>query len=231
MQKIKLSGIKACVFDAYGTLFDVHSPVGRVAEKLGPKADAVSDLWRLKHLSYSWLRALMGEYVPFWQVTGDSLDYALEAHGIDDRALRYELLNLYLTLDAYEDATVALEGLKKMGQATAILSNGSPDMLDAAVTHSGLDKHLDHVLSVAEVGIYKPDPRVYQLAVDRLGVKPDEICFVSANTWDAQAGANFGFQAARIDRFGLIDEKIPGKPAVMMNSLVELLETVGAPSG
>ena len=222
----KLAGIKACVFDAYGTLFDVHSPVGRVAEKLGDKADAVSDMWRLKHLSYSWLRALMGEYVPFWQVTGEALDYALAANGIDNPELRDELLNLYLTLDAYDDARVALAGLKSQGQMTAILSNGSPDMLAAAVNHSGLDKHLDHVLSVAEVGIYKPDARVYQLVVDRMGVQPNEVCFVSANTWDAQAAANFGFQAARIDRFGLIDENIPGKPSLMLDNLADLLKVV-----
>ena len=226
MTEIKLEGIKACVFDAYGTLFDVHAPVGRVASKLGDQAQSVSDMWRLKHLSYSWLRGMMKEYVPFWQVTGESLDYALAAHGIDNSELRDELLNLYLTLDAYEDAVVALEGLKKMGKATAILSNGSPDMLEAAVSHSGLDKHLDYVLSVAEVGFYKPDSRVYQLVVDRMGVQPHEVCFVSANTWDAQAAANFGFQSARIDRFGLIDENIPGKPSLMLDSLAELLDVV-----
>jgi len=222
----KLVGIKACVFDAYGTLFDLHSPVGRVSGKLGDKAQAVSDLWRLKHLSYSWLRSLMGEYVPFWQVTGESLDYALAAHGIDDPELREELLNAYLTVDAYDDARIALAGLKAKGQATAILSNGSPDMLDSAVTHSGLDKHLDYVLSVADVGVYKPDSRVYQMVIDQMGVEKDEVCFVSSNTWDAQAAANFGFQAARIDRFGLIDENIPGKPKLMLDSLADLLDVV-----
>ncbi len=223
---MQFENIKAVVFDAYGTLFDVHSPVGKMAGRVGDNAQAVSDLWRLKHVSYSWLRSLMGEYVPFWQVTGEALDYALAAHGIDDKSLRDELLNLYLTLDAYDDATVALAGLKDMGKATAILSNGSPDMLDAAVTHSGLNKHLDYVLSVAEVGVYKPDPRVYQLVLDRMGVKAEQVCFVSANTWDAQAGANFGFQTARIDRFGLIDENIPGKPKMMLKSLEELLGVV-----
>ncbi len=223
---MRLENIKAVVFDAYGTLFDVHSPVNKMAARVGDDAQAVSDLWRLKHVSYSWLRSLMGEYVPFWQVTGESLDYALAAYGIDDKCLRDELLNLYLTLDAYGDATVALAGLKDMGRATAILSNGSPDMLDAAVTHSGLDKHLDYVLSVAEVGVYKPDPRVYQLVLDRMNIKAEQVCFVSANTWDAQAGANFGFQTARIDRFGLIDENIPGKPKLMLKSLEELLGVV-----
>ena len=223
---MKFDHIEAVVFDAYGTLFDVHSPVGKIAERLGDKAQAVSDLWRLKHVSYSWLRSLMDEYVPFWQVTGESLDYALAAHGIDDKELRDELLNLYLTLDAYDDAKVALAGLKDMGKATAILSNGSPDMLGSAVKHSGLDQHLDYVLSVAQVKVYKPDPRVYQLVLDRMKVKAEQVCFVSANTWDAQAAANFGFQTARIDRFGLIDENIPGKPKMMLKSLEELLSVV-----
>jgi len=226
MENLKFTGIKACVFDAYGTLFDVHSPVGQVAGKLGDQAQSVSDMWRLKHVSYSWLRSLMGEYVPFWQVTGESLDYALAAHGINNPQLRDELLNLYLTLDAYDDAVEALEGLKKMGKATAILSNGSPDMLNAAVKHSGLDKHLDHVLSVAEVEVYKPDARVYQLVGKQMNVEPHEVCFVSSNTWDAQAADNFGFQVARIDRFGLIDENIPGKPKLMLDSLAQLLGVV-----
>ena len=224
--KKKLDGIKACVFDAYGTLFDVHAPVASVAAKIGDNAQAVSDLWRLKQLSYTWLRSLMGEYVPFWQVTGEALDFALETHGIDDLSLRDELLKLYLTLDAYEDAKICLAGLKEQGKATAILSNGSPDMLSAAVKHSGLDVHLDEVISVEDIGVFKPDMRVYQMVCDRMGIKPEEVCFVSANTWDAQAGACFGFQAARIDRFGLVDEKIPGKPALMLTSLADLLEVV-----
>ncbi len=218
--------VKAVVFDAYGTLFDVHSPVGKVSERLGDKAQAVSDLWRLKHVSYSWLRSLMGEYVPFWQITRESLDYALAAYDINDKQLRDELLNLYLSLDAYDDAKVALAGLKNMGKATAILSNGSPDMLGSAVKHSGLDPYLDCVLSVAQVKVYKPDPRVYQMVLDRMKVKAEQVCFVSANTWDAQAAANFGFQTARIDRFGLIDENIPGKPKMMLKSLEELLGVV-----
>lgn len=218
--------MKAFIFDAYGTLFDVHAPVARVAAKLGDKAQAVSDLWRMKQLNYSWLRGLMGEFVPFWQVTREALDYALTAHGIDDAALRDELADLYFTLDAYDDAIEALDGLKAAGKVTGILSNGSRDMLDAAVTHSGLDKRLDHVLSVDSVGIYKPDRRVYQLVPDATGITPEETCFVSANTWDAQAAAHFGFYVCRIDRFGLIDENIPGKPDRMVKSLAELLALI-----
>ncbi|MGI9483724.1 MAG: haloacid dehalogenase type II [Hyphomicrobiales bacterium] len=224
---VKFSGVKACVFDAYGTLFDVHAPVGRVASKIGPNADDVSKLWRQKQLEYTWLRSLMGAHAPFWQITTESLDYALAFFNISDEALREELRELYFKLDAYEDARDCLGRLKEAGFTTAILSNGSPDMLEGAVSSSGLDKVLDHVISVEDVGIYKPDSRVYQLAVERTDVSaPSEICFVSANPWDAQAGAHFGYQVARINRFGLADDNIPGKPATLLSSLSELPDIV-----
>jgi 2-haloacid dehalogenase len=219
----KLDGVRACVFDAYGTLFNVYAPVASMAGRIGPQADAVSKLWRLKQLEYTWLRSLMQHHAPFWQVTGEALDYALAAHGIDDTALRDDLMQLYLHLEAYTDAVVCLKGLKAAGYTTAILSNGSPDMLSAAVTSAGLGAHLDHVLSIEDVGIYKPDPKVYQLAVDRTGVSDvSEICFVSANTWDAQAAKSFGFQVARINRFGLPDDNIPGRPDMLLDSLAQL---------
>jgi 2-haloacid dehalogenase len=217
------TGVTACMFDAYGTLFDVHAPVATVAARIGENADAVSRLWRQKQLEYTWLRSLMREHAVFWQVTGEALDYALAAHGIDDRPLREELMDLYMTLDAYDDARQALADLKAAGFITGILSNGSPGMLNAAVKSSGLKDHLDYVLSIEDVGIYKPDPRVYEMVVDCPGIEaPDNVCFVSANTWDAQAGANFGFQVARINRFGLADENIPGRPKRLLNSLNEL---------
>ncbi len=217
------TGVTACMFDAYGTLFDVHAPVARVAAKIGDNADAVSKLWRQKQLEYTWLRSLMGEHVVFWQVTGEALDYALAAHGIDDRPLREELMDLYLTLDAYPDAHEALQALKAAGFTTGILSNGSPGMLNAAVKSSGLAEHLDHVLSVEDVAVYKPDARVYRMVVaSGAAAQPGDVCFVSANTWDAQAAAHFGFQVARINRFGLADENIPGRPKQLLNSLNEL---------
>lgn len=219
----KWTGIKACVFDAYGTLFDFNSPAAKVADELGEKSQPLSDLWRLKQLQYTWLRSLMGEYVEFWQVTGDGLDYALAAHGIDNPDIRDRLLNLYLTLDAYPDAVTTLQRLKELGYTTAILSNGSPKMLDAAVSHSGLAGVLDHVLSVEEVGVYKPDPRVYRLAVDRTGAVAEEICFVSANAWDCNGSANFGFQNAHVNRFGQPEEVLPGEPRAIIKNLSELL--------
>ena len=219
----KLECIKACVFDAYGTLLNVHAPVAQLASRIGKDADAVSRLWRQKQLEYTWLRSLMKAYVPFWQVTGDALDYTLEAFAIDDRSLRDDLMELYLHLAAYDDAVACLKALKQLGVGTAILSNGSPDMLDAAVKSSGLDASLEHNISVADVGIFKPDARVYQLAVDRMGVaQRSEICFVSANTWDAQAAKSFGFQVARINRFGLKDDRIPGTPDRLLESLEQL---------
>lgn len=219
----KMNGVRACVFDAYGTLFNVHAPVAAMAGRIGPQADQVSRLWRTKQLEYTWLRSLMQAHAPFWQVTGEALDYALAAHGIGDEGLRDELMQLYLHLEAYPDAVACLKALKAAGFATAILSNGSPDMLSAAVASAGLEAHLDHVLSIEDVGIYKPDPKVYQLAVDRTGVgDASEICFVSANTWDAQAAKSFGFQVARINRFGLPDDNIPGRPDMLLDSLEQL---------
>ncbi|MGI9413329.1 MAG: haloacid dehalogenase type II [Hyphomicrobiales bacterium] len=228
MTDLRLDNVKACVFDAYGTLFDVHAPVGRVASRIGDQADAVSNMWRLKQLQYTWLRSLMRAHAEFWQVTGEALDFALSFHGIEDRGLRDELMKLYFELDAYDDARTALSALKAGGLKTAILSNGSPDMLAGAVTSADLGAVLDDVISIENVGIYKPDPRVYQLEVDRMGVgAPSEICFVSANTWDAQAGAHFGFQVARINRFGLPDDNIPGTPDALLDSLNELPALVG----
>ena len=219
----KMNGVRACVFDAYGTLFNVHAPVASMAGRIGAQADQVSRLWRTKQLEYTWLRSLMQAHAPFWQVTGEALDYALAAHGIADEGLRDDLMQLYLHLEAYPDAMACLKALKAAGFTTGILSNGSPDMLSAAVRSAGLEAHLDHVLSIEDVGIYKPDPKVYQLAVDRTGVSDaSEICFVSANTWDAQAASAFGFQVARINRFGLPDDNIPGRPDMLLDSLEQL---------
>jgi 2-haloacid dehalogenase len=219
----KLEGIKACVFDAYGTLFDVHGPVAKLAGEIGPKADELSKLWRQKQLEYSWLRSLMGVHADFWKVTGDALECALAVCGIDDPGLKDELMVFYLKLDAYPDAADALAAVRAKGKRTAILSNGSPSMLDSAVRAAGLDKLIEMVLSVEDVGVYKPSRRVYRHAQHKLGLADAlSICFVSANPWDAQGAAQFGFQSVRIDRAGLPDDRIPGKPAAMIKTLSEL---------
>ena len=215
-----LEGVKACVFDAYGTLLDVHGPLRKLAPEVGEKADEISRLWRQKQLEYTWLRSLMGEHADFWHVTGDALDYALDFHGVSEPGLKDELMALYLKLEAYPEVKDALLAVRARGLRSAILSNGSPSMLDSAVRAAGLDKLLDMVLSVEDVGIYKPSRRVYRHAMQKLQLHDvSAVCFVSANTWDAQGAAQFGFQAVRVDRFGLKDDRIPGKPARLIKDL------------
>jgi len=216
----KLAGIRACVFDAYGTLFDVASPVAKLASEIGPHADDISRLWRQKQLEYSWMRSLMGVHADFWHVTGDALDYALEQHNVSEPGLRDELLALYLKLDAYEEVADALAAVKAKSKITAILSNGSPSMLDASVRHAGLDKLFNMVLSVEDVGIYKPSRRVYRHAMQKLQIhEAPSVCFVTSNTWDSAGAANFGFQVVRVDRFGLKDDRLPGKPVALLKDL------------
>ena len=219
----KFPGVRAIVFDAYGTLFDVHSPLRKLAPEVGEKAEEISRLWRQKQLEYTWLRSLMGVHADFWHVTGDALDYALEFYGIEELGLKDELMALYLKLEAYPEVAASLEAVRARGRQTVILSNGSPSMLESAVRHSGLDKLFNLVLSVEDVGIYKPSRRVYRHAMQKLAIHDaPSICFVSANPWDAQAAAAFGFQVARVDRFGLKDDRIPGKPAALIKDLSEL---------
>jgi 2-haloacid dehalogenase len=229
MSNASLIGVKACVFDAYGTLFDFASAAQRCRDVLGERIGALTALWRDKQLQYTWLRALQGRHVDFWQVTGDALDFALETLAIDAPGLRDRLMNLYLTLDAFPEVPDVLQRLKKAGQRTAILSNGSPKMLEAVVSAAGLDSVLDAVLSVEEVGIYKPHPRVYQLAVDRLGVSANDIAFQSSNAWDAYAASAFGMRVVWCNRYGQRPERLPGGPDRLVKSLAELPALVGAP--
>ena len=229
MAHARFSDIGACVFDAYGTLFDVHSAAARYRGELGDAADAVSQTWRDKQLQYTWLRSLMGRrhHIDFWQLTGDALDFALETHGFDDAALREKLIACYLELDAYGEVKEVLTRLKEAGLKTAILSNGSPDMLAAGVNNSGIDQVLDAVISVEDAGIFKPDPSVYKLAVDRLDVAPERISFQSSNAWDANAAAAFGFRVAWVNRFGARPERLPGPPDAMLKTLSELPPLLG----
>ncbi len=222
MTDTMFTGVKACVFDAYGTLFDVHSAVGRHRGRLGDKADAVSDTWRTKQLQYTWLRTLMGRYIPFWQVTQDALDFAMQTHAVEDISLRQDLCEAYLSLDCYPEVPGVLKSLREAGLKTAVLSNGSPDMLDAAVNSSGLKALLDASLSVDSIGIYKPDMRVYRLASDHFGLQPSEISFQSSNAWDAYAAATFGFKVVWCNRFGQAQECLPDSPDAEIKTLSEL---------
>ncbi len=219
----KLEGIQVVVFDAYGTLFNVATPVEKLSAEIGAKASDLGALWRRKQLEYTWLRSLMGVHADFWHVTRDALDYALKQLAIDEAGLADELMTLYLKLDAYPDAAAGLAAVKKKGKRVGLLSNGSPSMLDSILRHANLDKLIDEVLSVEDVGIYKPSRRVYRLAMQKFAVSDaPSICFVSANTWDAQAAAQFGFQVVRIERTPTIDDNLPGKPARLVESLLEV---------
>jgi 2-haloacid dehalogenase len=228
MADATVTGIKACVFDAYGTLFDYASAAAGCRDLLGDKAEQLTLLWRDKQLQYTWLRAVQNRHADFWQVTGDALDYALEALDLADDPLRERLMNLYLTLAAFPEVPEVLRRLKTAGLATAILSNGSPAMLRAAVEGAGIDRLLDSVLSVEEVGVYKPHPRVYQLAVDRLGAAAGTILFVSSNAWDAYAASAFGMRVAWCNRYAQRHERLPGHPDREIRSLSELPALLGA---
>ncbi|MGI9333653.1 MAG: haloacid dehalogenase type II [Gammaproteobacteria bacterium] len=217
------SDVSVCVFDAYGTLFDVHSAVGRYRERLGDEADAISLVWRTKQLEYTWLRSLMDRFVDFWQITQDGLDFAMEAHGVRDDELRRQLLDAYLALDCYPEVPEVLSRLRERGLRTAVLSNGSREMLDAAVASANLGELLDAVLSVDEVGVFKPDARVYSLALDRLGVTPVQVSFQSSNAWDAAGAATFGLRVAWCNRFGQQRERLPDGPHAEIGNLTQLL--------
>jgi 2-haloacid dehalogenase len=229
MSNVPLAGVQACVFDAYGTLFDFASAARSCRDALGEGIDKLTALWRDKQLQYTWLRAVQGRHADFWQVTSDALDFALETLALGRPGLRDRLMNLYLTLEPFPEVPDVLERLKASGLRTAILSNGSPMMLDAVVRASRLSTLIDAVLSVEAVGVYKPHPRVYQLAVDRLGVPAPAIAFQSSNAWDAYAASAFGMQVVWCNRYGQRPERLPGKPDRTVRSLRELPALLRAP--
>ncbi|MBZ5580548.1 MAG: haloacid dehalogenase type II [Acidobacteriia bacterium] len=213
---------KACVFDAYGTLFDYSSAAARCSESLGPKRETLSRLWREKQLQYTWLRAIQDRHADFWQVTSDALDFTLETLELRSTTLHGKLMQAYMNLDAFPEVPDVLGRLKGKGIKTAILSNGSPEMLKNAVSNAGIAGLLDQVLSVEEVGVYKPHPRVYQLAVDRLGVERQAISFQSSNPWDAWAASAFGMRVVWCNRYNQRPEHLPGRPDHEVRSLSEL---------
>ena len=222
MKNNALTGIEACVFDAYGTLFDVSSVARGAQDELGASWQALSDLWRMKQLQYTWLRGLSGKHADFWQVTGDALDFAMTTAGIADNGLRNRLMDLYLRISAYPEVKETLRRLKASGVKLAILSNGTPAMLSSAVDNANLGGLFDAVLSVEEVGVFKPHSSVYQLAVDRLAVAPKQICFISSNGWDAFSAKAFGFHVLWCNRFAQVPERIPEIPDGEILDLSEL---------
>jgi 2-haloacid dehalogenase len=226
-----IDGIEACVFDAYGTLFDVASPARRCADALGDDAPRLAALWRERQLAYSWLRTVQGRHADFWQVTSEALDFALEALRVDDPALRARLLELYRTPDVYAEVPAMLAALRRAGVFTAILSNGAPAMLDSAVRACGLDMLLDAVWSVEAAGVFKPHPDVYRLAVDGSGKPARAIAFVSSNGWDAHAASAFGMRAVWCNRHAQPDERLPGAPDRVVATLEGQPALVGAGDG
>ena len=228
MPEGRLHGIQACVFDAYGTLFNVGSATAGCRDVLGDRTGSLTTIWRQKQLQYTWLRTLQGQHANFWQVTGDALDFALETFGIDDTALRERLMNLYLTPAAFPEVPATLQGLKSAGFKTAILSNGTPEMLMAAVANAKLGDLLDAVLSVEQIGVYKPSPKVYQLAINTLDVASSAISYQSSNGWDAYAASAFGMRVVWCNRNGQRPERLPGTPDREIRTLAELPALVGA---
>ena len=217
--------IKTCVFDAYGTVLDVAA-AARIAAaepehaKLAAIWPQLAEIWRSKQLQYTWLRAITGDYTDFWQVTQDGLDFAMAALSLEGEAeMRERLLALYWELQAYEEVPEMLAKLKEEGFITAILSNGSPDMLNGAVRSAGLEQLLDDVLSVESVGIFKPSAKVYNLVGEKLGVAPSEVLFVSSNGWDAAGACGYGFQTVWVNRAGDPRDNLPAEPNFELDDL------------
>lgn len=227
--------IKACVFDAYGTLFDVAAAARTAAAEPGNARlascwEALAAAWRAKQLEYSWLRAITGEHRDFWRVTKDALDWAMAAQGLaGETDLRERLLALYWKLEPYPEVPEMLRRLRHAGVQTAILSNGSPEMLDAATRSAGIEALLDDVISVERVGVFKPAPQVYELVTTRFDCARDEVLFVSSNGWDASAAAGYGFVTAWVNRAGLPAERL-GHPAHReITDLAEVPNLAAAP--
>lgn len=219
--------INVCVFDAYGTLFDVHSAASQHSSVLGKLEQPISTMWREKQLQYTWLRSLMGVYDDFWTVTGQALDYAMVAHGICDSTTRENLMNAYLELGCFEEVAEVLRKLKDKGFRTAILSNGSPNMLDPVVENSGISELIDVSLSVDSLQLYKPVPQVYQMACDYFNVDAHNISFQSSNCWDAIGASEFGMQVVWCNRYSQQLDRLPAKPHFEIKCLTELLTLLG----
>lgn len=217
-----LQDIGACVFDAYGTLFDVASAAERCPDLDADRRSALTSVWREKQLQYTWLRTLQGRYLDFWQVTGDALDFALDSLAIDAPGLRRQLMEHYRSLAAFPEVAGVLQTLKASGFITAILSNGSAGMLQAVVSASGLGGWFDAVLSADAVGAYKTHPSVYRYALDQLDLQASAVCFLSSNAWDAHAAADFGMRVVWCNRSAQKRERLPGAPDFEIPTLAQL---------
>jgi 2-haloacid dehalogenase len=228
MKTPKRRGIQACVFDAYGTLFDFNTAASRCRDALGNEFDRLNLIWREKQLQYSWLRSLQGSHADFWRVTGDALDFAMDCLELKNSELRGRLMETYLQLELFPEVKETLTQLRSLGLRTAILSNGSPGMLKAVIEYNGISNLFDRVFSIEEVGVYKPHPKAYGIARAGLGLDREEILFHSANAWDAYGASVFGMRAVWCNRYGQRPERLPGKPEFELKTLAESPVLLGA---
>ena len=217
--------IKAIIFDAYGTLFDVNSAAEKCKEKLGDKWEGFANYWRTTQLEYTWLRSLMRRHKDFWQITEDSLDKSMNFYNIDN-SMRSELLNLYKVLSPFTEVTDTLKKLKQSNYKLAILSNGTPDLLNELVVSNQLKDIFDDIFSVEEVGIFKPDSKVYDLPINKYNIEKNEVLFLSANTWDVSGAGNYGYNTVWVNRNNNIFDKLDFEPNKQISNLSELLDLI-----
>ena len=220
-----MNNIKSIIFDAYGTLFDVNSAAEKCKDKIGDKWEPFANFWRTTQLEYTWLRSLMGRHKDFWQVTEDSLDKSMKAFNIDS-SMKNELLNLYKILSPYKEVSETLKALKEKKFKLAILSNGTPSLLNQLVKSNSLNNLFDDLFSIEEVGIYKPNSKVYDIPVKKYQIKKNEIAFLSANTWDVSGGGNYGYQAVWVNRNNNIFDNLDYLPKYEIKDLHKLLDLV-----
>jgi len=220
-----MKNVKAIIFDAYGTLFDVNSAAEKCKGKIGNKWESFANYWRTTQLEYTWLRSLMKKHKDFWQITEDSLDKSMKVFNIDN-SMKDELLNLYKVLSTFPEVNEVLKKLKEKKYKIAILSNGTPSLLNDLVESNNLDNIFDDIFSIEQVGIYKPDAKVYNIPIQKYKIKNDEIVFLSANTWDISGGGNYGYNAVWVNRNSNVFDNLDYKPKNEIGNLKELLEIV-----
>ena len=220
-----MKNIKAIIFDAYGTLFDVNSAAEKCKDKIGDKWEGFANHWRTTQLEYTWLRSLMKRHKDFWQVTEDSLDKSMKAYEIDS-SMRNELLDLYKILSPFKEVPEVLKSLKEKDFKLAILSNGTPTLLNELVKSNNLENIFDDIFSIEEVGIYKPDSKVYDLPINRYQIQKNEVVFLSANTWDVSGGGNYGYNSIWVNRNNNIFDNLDYQPELEIKNLKDLLPNI-----
>ena len=218
-----MKNIKAIIFDAYGTLFDVNSAAEKCKDKIGDKWEGFANFWRTTQLEYTWLRSLMKRHKDFWQITEDSLDKSMKTYKIDP-TMKNELLNLYKSLSPYEEVDEVLIKLKEKNFKLAILSNGTPSLLDELVKSNNLEDLFDDLFSIEQVGIYKPDSKVYDMPINKYQIEKNEVYFLSSNTWDVSGGGNYGYNSIWVNRNNNIFDKLDYSPKHQIKQLGELLD-------